>query len=152
MPRVIERADFERVFEAISRRGYQILGPTLRGGTLVYDRIESVAELPADWSDEQGAGTYRLKQDVPGLLFGYTLGQESWKNFFFLLYTAFGVPNDKVVGLWSMRRLPRFNGLPLSVCAHASCGQSRFRIVFSREGRMSSQATVPDVRGSSCSQ
>jgi len=94
MPRVIERADFDRVFEAIKRRGCQICGPTLRAGAVVYDQIESVDELPAGWSDEQGAGTYRLKPGIPGLLFGYTLGQHSWKTFLF----------PPVYRLWRARR------------------------------------------------
>ena len=83
MPRVIQRADFDRVLDAINRRGYQIFGPTIRAGVLVYDRIESVTELPVGWSDEQGAGTYRLKQGASALLFGYHLGQQSWKKFLF---------------------------------------------------------------------
>jgi len=94
MPRVIQRANFDRVFDAIRRRGYQIFGPTVREGALAYDRIESVAQLPVGWSDEQGAGSYRLKQSATDLLFGYTLGQQSWKKFLF----------PSVFRLWRARR------------------------------------------------
>ena len=37
-------------------RGFRVLGPTVRDGAIVYDDLESAADLPIGWTDEQDAG------------------------------------------------------------------------------------------------
>jgi hypothetical protein len=49
---VIERSDFNRLFEALSKRGHTIIGPTVRDQAIVYDEIRSDADLPVGWTDE----------------------------------------------------------------------------------------------------
>lgn len=78
---IIERADFDQLFASLLRRAYQIIGPTVRDGAIVYDLIASVDELPQGWTDEQEAGRYRLKRRSDAALFGYTVGPHSWKKF-----------------------------------------------------------------------
>jgi len=78
---VIERADFPRLMEALGSRGYQIIGPTVREGAIVYDTLTSDEQLPAGWTDEQDGGTYRLKKRSDDALFGYNVGPHSWKRF-----------------------------------------------------------------------
>ncbi|MDR5684311.1 MAG: 4Fe-4S dicluster domain-containing protein [Armatimonadota bacterium] len=80
---VVEVAHLQDLFEAFGRRGYTIVGPVLRDGAIVYDRVESVADLPAGWTDEQDGGTYRLRHRNDGALFGYAVGPHSWKKFLF---------------------------------------------------------------------
>jgi hypothetical protein len=57
---VIERSDFDALLGALARRGYTIVGPTVRDHAIVYDEIESSADLPVGWTEEQDAGQYRL--------------------------------------------------------------------------------------------
>ena len=38
-------------------RGFRVLGPTVRDGAIVYDDLDSAADLPVGWTDEQDAGT-----------------------------------------------------------------------------------------------
>jgi ferredoxin len=78
---VLECANLDELFDALSKRGYQLIGPTVREGAIVYDEIKSVADLPAGWTDEQGGGTYRLKRRNDDALFGYAVGPHSWKKF-----------------------------------------------------------------------
>ncbi|MGZ4184714.1 MAG: 4Fe-4S dicluster domain-containing protein [Solirubrobacteraceae bacterium] len=78
---VIERSDFQALFDALARRGYTIIGPTIRDRAIVYDEIHTVADLPAGWTDQQDAGTYRLKQRADEALFGYAVGPHSWKRY-----------------------------------------------------------------------
>ncbi|MFH2054395.1 MAG: 4Fe-4S dicluster domain-containing protein, partial [bacterium] len=59
----------------------QLLGPTLREGSLVYDEIASVDDLPIGMIDEQDAASYRLMKSELPTLFGYVVGQHSWKRF-----------------------------------------------------------------------
>jgi len=78
---VIERSNFERLFEALTGRGHTIVGPTIRDQAIVYDEIRSVADLPAGWTDEQDGGRYRLRRRDDEALFGYAVGPHSWKKY-----------------------------------------------------------------------
>jgi sulfhydrogenase subunit beta (sulfur reductase) len=69
------------LIEALARLGYQVLGPTLRDGAIVYDDIASLADLPSGWTDQQDAGRYRLERRSDNALFGYAVGPQSWRRF-----------------------------------------------------------------------
>lgn len=77
----LERAHLQQLFDALTRRGYQIVGPTVRDGAIVYEQLNSVADLPAGWTDEQDGGSYRLKRRDDEALFGFNVGPHSWKRF-----------------------------------------------------------------------
>lgn len=71
----------QHLIPALERRGYQIVGPTVREGAIVYDTVRKLDDLPIGWTDEQEAGSYRLKRRSDGALFGYVVGPQSWKKF-----------------------------------------------------------------------
>jgi sulfhydrogenase subunit beta (sulfur reductase) len=77
----LECAHLQQLFDALTRRGYLIVGPTVRDGAIVYDQLDSVADLPVGWTDEQDGGSYRLKKRDDEALFGFTVGPHSWKQF-----------------------------------------------------------------------
>ena len=58
---VLQRSDFELLFEALTGRGYTIVGPRVRERAIVYDELRSSADLPVGWTDEQDGGHYRLR-------------------------------------------------------------------------------------------
>src|SRR5580658_1988321 len=68
------------LIEALLRLGYQVLGPTVRDGAIVYDEVSRLADLPAGWTDRQDAGRYRLERRADEALFGYAVGPQSWKR------------------------------------------------------------------------
>lgn len=68
---------------ALQREGYQLVGPTVRDGAIVQAEIQGVDDLPIGWTEVQEAGTYRLKRRTDGALFGYSIGPQSAKQFFF---------------------------------------------------------------------
>jgi ferredoxin len=80
----LDKNGLDRLFEILTSEGYQLLGPIVEDGAIVYDTIESVGDLPTGWTDEQEAGTYRLSRRDDEALFGYVVGPASWKKF---LYT-----------------------------------------------------------------
>ncbi len=73
----------DRLVGALRTRGYRVLGPTVRDGAIVYDDLESAAELPIGWTDRQDGGTYRLERRADEARFGYAVGPHSWKRFLF---------------------------------------------------------------------
>jgi ferredoxin len=82
-PLAIDRAELDAVFRALERRGYTLVGPTVRDRAIVLEEIDSTAELPAGWTDVQEGGTYRLARRDDEALFGHNAGPNSWKSFLF---------------------------------------------------------------------
>jgi len=80
---VMERQHFPLLLDVLKDKGYQVVGPTIHEGAVVYDQLNSVDEMPVGWTDEQDAGQYRLKKRGDAALFGYAVGPHSWKKFLF---------------------------------------------------------------------
>ena len=58
----VERSDLDALLGSIAQQGYQVLGPTVHDGAIVYREVRSAADLPIGWGDEQDGGTYRLRR------------------------------------------------------------------------------------------
>ncbi len=78
---MLERAELQRLLDALRAAGYQVIGPTVRDAAIVYDAIERVEDLPAGWTDRQDGGRYRLERRADQALFGYAVGPQAWKRF-----------------------------------------------------------------------
>jgi len=78
---IVEVSDFEQLLQALLKRGYEIIGPVIRDGAILYDCVTSIRDLPSGWTDEQDGGKYRLKRREDKALFGYVVGPYSWKKF-----------------------------------------------------------------------
>jgi len=77
----IEQDGLQRIIDALARRGYRVIGPTVRDGAIIYDTVTRLDELPVGWTDQQDGGRYRPKWRGDGALFGYAVGPHSWKRF-----------------------------------------------------------------------
>ena len=75
--------DLQQLLEALSRRGYQVMGPTLEDGQLIYGEIGRVTDLPVGVTLTLEAGTCRLEKRPDEAFFGFAVGQQSWKQFLF---------------------------------------------------------------------
>jgi ferredoxin len=92
--RTLERHSFDDLLEALTRRGYEVVGPTVEQGAVTFSALSSSAELPIGITEEQDGGTYRLRERDDDALFGFANGPQSWKR---LLHPP-------VLRLWSARR------------------------------------------------
>jgi sulfhydrogenase subunit beta (sulfur reductase) len=93
-PSVISPDALQALVAALRDRGYRVLGPTVRDGAIIYDELESAAELPVGWTENQDAATYRLERREDEARFGFAVGPHSWKQFL--------LPSR--IRLWSARR------------------------------------------------
>src|ERR1022692_414447 len=84
----------QSLIDALLSRNYEVLGPTVRDGAIVYDTIARTADLPVGRIDQQEAGRYRLQQRDDEALFGFSVGPQSWKRFL----------HPPVESLWTMRQ------------------------------------------------
>lgn len=69
------------LIDELRRRGYRVVGPTLRDNAIVLAEIEQAEDLPAGWGVDVAPGTYRLRARGDRALFGHSAGPQSWKQF-----------------------------------------------------------------------
>jgi len=77
---VVDRHGFGAILEALAETGHELLGPTVRDGAIVLDRLRGVDELPRGVGDEQAPGHYRLRERGDAALFGYAASPHSYKR------------------------------------------------------------------------
>jgi ferredoxin len=68
------------LFDALTGRGYTVVGPTVRDGAIVVAELESAEELPYGWGVDTEAGRYRLRERADRAAFGHSAGPQSWKS------------------------------------------------------------------------
>jgi sulfhydrogenase subunit beta (sulfur reductase) len=91
---VLSREGLEALLGVLREDGYGLIGPTVRDGAIVYDAIETLADLPEGFTEVQERGRYRLERRSDRALFGFASGPESFKRTFFA----------PTVTLWRARR------------------------------------------------
>lgn len=57
---VVKPEQIQHLFEALQKRGYQVVGPTIHDGVIAYDELDAVDDLPVGWTDAQEGGRYQL--------------------------------------------------------------------------------------------
>jgi len=85
---VIAKERLQDLVDALEADGYQVIGPILERGAIVYAPVHRVDELPVGYVDDQDGGHYRLGKSSEGhgadqALFRYTVGPQSWKRLLF---------------------------------------------------------------------
>ena len=91
---ILERHHLQTLIDILHKRGYQVIGPTRGEGAIVYNDLNSTANLPIGWTDEQDGGTYRLEKRNDKAFFGYNVGPHSWKKYL--------LPSE--LRLWKIKR------------------------------------------------
>jgi sulfhydrogenase subunit beta (sulfur reductase) len=82
-PLFIPKPHLQLLLNELRRREYSVVGPTVEQEAIVYGEIQSVAQLPRGWTDEQSPGHYRLKKRDDDAWFGFVVGPHSWKEYLF---------------------------------------------------------------------
>ena len=80
---VLNKTGLNTLIGELIVEGYQVIGPQLREGAIVYEAIASTDDLPQGWIDCQEGGSYRLEKSGRPALFDYVVGPHSWKRFLF---------------------------------------------------------------------
>ena len=112
---VLDRNDFQTIFDALKNNGYKTFGPTVRDNAIVYDAIDSVDALPQTVIDRQDNGQYRLVRNKRKALFDHVLGMQSWKK-------IFHVPEDTIYRIEKKQSDVEINPVPAEECKKALIG------------------------------
>ena len=79
--RFLAYAAFDRLIDALRSAGYDVWGPCVADGAIVWRPIERADALPQGWHDDQDGGHYRLEAVPDAGWFDYVVGPESIKKF-----------------------------------------------------------------------
>jgi ferredoxin len=79
----LAKAGFDDFIGLLVHDGYEVVGPRLEQGAIVYAPVRSVKDLPVGWTDRQAPGAYRLEKRNDQAYFGYAVGPTSWKQYLF---------------------------------------------------------------------
>lgn len=77
----IQKEQLQVLIDTLKGLEYEVVGPTVRDGVIVYDAISSVSDFPIGWTDDQSPGRYRLERRGDDSVFGFSVGPTSWKRF-----------------------------------------------------------------------
>lgn len=83
MHSILPKFSLQQLLDALSTKGYRIVGPMVRDGSVVWETVRSVSDLPIGWRDQQEPGRYRLEQVGSQEVFGVVHGAQSLKSFVF---------------------------------------------------------------------
>jgi len=82
-PGFLPRERIQDLLDHLERSGYSCVGPTVRDGAIVYQRLPSAADLPVGVSDEQAPGSYRLRATGSPRHFAWANGPQALKPMLF---------------------------------------------------------------------
>lgn len=123
-PVVVDLDGLDALLQEVAAAGYMVVGPTRRDGVVAYDEIESVEDLPVGWTDDQDAGTYRLRRRGDSKAFGYAVGPHSWKRCLFpersRLFTAHRAPDGTLTFDGELGTPPRYAFVGVRACEVAA--------------------------------
>ncbi|WP_297080799.1 4Fe-4S dicluster domain-containing protein [uncultured Demequina sp.] len=92
--RILSTSGLGALIDELRQRGYQVMGPTVRGDAIVTGEIRAASDLPQGVGDQQDPARYRLRERGDGAYFGFAAPAQSSKPVFF--------PAEEVI--WRGRR------------------------------------------------
>jgi sulfhydrogenase subunit beta (sulfur reductase) len=91
---LLPKTKFDHLIALLQGDGFEVIGPRIDQGAIVYGPVRCADELPIGWTDRQAPGSYRLEQRADRAYFGYAVGPHSWKKYLF----------PPLLRLWQARR------------------------------------------------
>jgi ferredoxin len=115
----LQKPHLQGLIDALKSAGYQVVGPQVADGAVVYDELESIEQLPLGVIDEQDGGRYRLEQRSDAGYFDHVVGPHSLKRYLFPPQETLQQLRLKD-GNWNVEQ-PRVEDKPLAVIGPRSC-------------------------------
>lgn len=79
----LPREHLQQLVDLLQLHDYEVFGPQVRDGAIVYLNLQDVTQLPQGINDQQAAGYYRLGNNPSERYFDWANGPESLKPFLF---------------------------------------------------------------------
>jgi ferredoxin len=81
--RLLPKPRLDDLIGLLVQDAYEVVGPRLEQGAIIYAPVRSAQDLPIGWTDRQAPGSYRLERRNDQAFFGYAVGPHSWKRYLF---------------------------------------------------------------------
>jgi len=81
--RLLPKPGLDDLIGLLVQDGYEVIGPHVDQGAIIYEEVRSARDLPIGWTDRQAPGSYRLEKRNDQAYFGYAVGPHSWKKYLF---------------------------------------------------------------------
>ncbi|MGB0466224.1 MAG: 4Fe-4S dicluster domain-containing protein [Pontibacterium sp.] len=91
----LPRAQLQQLINLLKAQGYEVSGPQVKDGAILYQALTAIDQLPVGVQDEQAPGHYRLTQTGSERFFAWANGPQALKPFLF-------TPGEVI---WQARRL-----------------------------------------------
>ncbi|MDH5710224.1 MAG: 4Fe-4S dicluster domain-containing protein [Gammaproteobacteria bacterium] len=78
-----QASQFQQWLDSLLKSGYLCIGPQFRDGTIIYDDLHSVTQLPQGMTDQQAPGSYSLTNTHSNRFFDWANGPQAVKPFLF---------------------------------------------------------------------
>jgi ferredoxin len=119
----LQKDRLDGLIRVLRDAGYDVVGPTIDQGAIVYGPLQTAADLPQGWTEVQRAAEYRLEPREDDAYFGYVVGPHSWKQFLFPPVTTLSEA-DRTDDGWEFRTrdepAPRYAFLGVRACELAA--------------------------------
>lgn len=116
----LPKSAFPEFFSVLQQEGYQIVGPQVKDGAIVYNQLSDVDQLPFNYTDDQQAGTYQIADTKSGKYFSWANGPQALKPLTFSpRETLWSVVKDNLGKLSFNEELP--NVQPTAVLGIRAC-------------------------------
>jgi ferredoxin len=115
----LQKPHLQGLIDALKSAGYQVVGPQVADGAVVYDELDSIDQLPLGVIDEQDGGKYRLERQSEAGYFDHVVGPHSLKRYLFPPQETLQQLRLKD-GNWNVEQ-PRVEDKPLAVIGPRSC-------------------------------
>jgi ferredoxin len=115
----LQKLRLQGLIDALTSAGYQVIGPQIADGAVVYDELDSIEQLPLGVIDEQDGGRYRLERNNDAGYFDHVVGPHSLKRYLFPPQETLQQLHLKH-GHWSVESTP-IHDKPVAVIGARSC-------------------------------
>lgn len=122
----LEKPALQTIIDRLASLGYEVVGPRIKLGAIVYGNINSIEELPLGYLDDQKAATYRLIENDQAGYFDYVVGPHSLKNYLFPSCQTISRAKREENG-WHFKT-PAAKAKPIAVIGVRSCDLHAMRI------------------------
>jgi len=79
----LARSEFPSLFTHLTKLGYNLYGPQVRDGAIVFDSLQRTEQLPQGWKDMQKPGSYQLESTDSQRYFDWANGPQALKPLVF---------------------------------------------------------------------
>ena len=77
---VFGKDGLERLVSLLRSQGFRVIAPRHDGVAVVYDDIETTADLAKGWTDSAEGGTVRYARTAGSANFATSMGVQGWKR------------------------------------------------------------------------